>query len=83
MKHIHLHSGKRTKIVATLGPVTNNKEVLKDMIEAGLNAARLNFSHGDQESHAKIIAIVRALSQEMNCPIAIIGDLRGKAPNIA
>jgi pyruvate kinase len=77
VKHLHVHSGKRTKIVATLGPATNDKETLTEMLKAGLNAVRLNFSHGDHQSHAQLITLARELSQEMNSPIAIIGDLRG------
>ncbi len=77
MKQIHVYSDKWTKIVATLGPATNNKETLMEMLKAGLNAVRLNFSHGDHQSHAQLITLTRELSQEMNCPIAIIGDLRG------
>ena len=77
MRNFNLESRKHTKIVATLGPASNTKPIIKAMIEAGLNAARLNFSHGDHDSHAEIIATIRALSEELTCPIAIIGDLRG------
>ena len=77
MKQAHLHSGKRTKVVATLGPATNSKATLKEMLQAGLNVVRLNFSHGDHSSHAQLVTLVRELSREMSCPAAIIGDLRG------
>jgi pyruvate kinase len=55
-----IYSSKRTKIVATLGPASNTEEILRAMIEAGLNAVRLNFSHGTRESHAHNIKLVRA-----------------------
>jgi len=76
-EQVQFHPRKRTKIVATLGPATDDKEILRAMIKAGLNTARLNFSHGDHESHARKISMLRALSEEMQCPLAIIGDLRG------
>ncbi|MEM7029218.1 MAG: pyruvate kinase [Chloroflexota bacterium] len=77
MSLTHFRPQKRTKIVATLGPASSDKKILTAMIKAGLNTARLNFSHGDHDSHAKTIAILRELSESLNCPIAIMGDLRG------
>lgn len=68
---------KKTKIVATLGLVSDNKETLKKMIENGMNVARLNFSHGDYEWHSKTIKIIRELSEEMGVNIGILGDLQG------
>ena len=68
---------KRTKIVATLGLVSDTKETLRAMIENGMNVARLNFSHGDHEWHGKAIKTIRELSAEMNVPIGILGDLKG------
>ncbi|EKD46400.1 MAG: hypothetical protein ACD_67C00247G0001 [uncultured bacterium] len=68
---------KKTKIVATLGLVSDTKEVLKQMIENGMNVARLNFSHGDHEWHQKAINTIRELSEEMDVPIGILGDLQG------
>jgi pyruvate kinase len=67
----------RTKIVCTLGPATATPEVLRSLMEAGLNVARLNFSHGTHEEHARTIAMVRAAAEELNRPIAILGDLQG------
>ena len=52
---------KRTKIVATLGLVSDKKEVLKEMIEAGMNVARLNFSHGSYEWHGNVIKLIRLM----------------------
>ncbi|PIW93713.1 MAG: pyruvate kinase, partial [Candidatus Moranbacteria bacterium CG_4_8_14_3_um_filter_41_13] len=60
---------KQTKIVATIGPASESKEVLQKMIVAGLNVVRLNFSHGAYEWHKMVIDRVRALSREMNVPI--------------
>ncbi|MFQ5577239.1 MAG: pyruvate kinase [Anaerolineae bacterium] len=77
MEHEHIFGGKRTKIVGTLGPASNRKPVLQTLVQAGLNAARLNFSHGSHQSHAQLIALVRDVAAEMGCPIPIIGDLRG------
>lgn len=77
MKDLQRQSRKRTKIVATLGPSTSDRDTLRAMIKAGLNTARLNFSHGDHASHAEKIALIRELSNELDCPVAIMGDLRG------
>lgn len=68
---------KKTKIVATLGLVSDTKETLRKMVENGLNVARLNFSHGDHEWHGKAIKTIRELSEEMGVPIGILGDLQG------
>lgn len=68
---------KRTKIVATIGPASDNKEALRQLIEAGVNVVRLNFSHGTYESHQNIINIVRQLSGETKRPVGILADLQG------
>ena len=68
---------KKTKIVATLGLVSDSKEVLKTLIENGMNVARLNFSHGSHEWHGGIIKTVRELSKEMNVSVGILADLQG------
>lgn len=68
---------KKTKIVATLGLVSDTKEVLKSLIENGMNVARLNFSHGSHEWHGNVIKIIRELSAEMNVPVGILADLQG------
>ena len=68
---------KRTKIVATIGPASQDPGVLRRMILAGLDVVRLNFSHGDYEAHAAVIERVRRLSHDLDVPIAILGDLRG------
>lgn len=68
---------RRTKIVCTIGPATNSEERLEALIRAGMNVARLNFSHGKQEEHATVIARIRAIANRLGCPIAILQDLQG------
>ncbi len=68
---------KRTKIVATIGPASSNEETLREMIRAGMNVARINFSHGDHEQHAQMIALIRRVAEEEQTPVAIMGDLQG------
>lgn len=68
---------KKTKIVATLGLVSDTKEIIKKLIESGMNVARLNFSHGDHKWHGDVIKIIRELSKEMNVSIGILADLQG------
>ena len=68
---------KQTKIVATIGPSSESREVLKGMIEAGVDVARLNFSHGDYEAMGKIIKNIRELNREMGKHVAILADLQG------
>ncbi len=67
----------KTKIIATIGPSSNKKTILKKMITAGMNVARLNFSHGTYKDHSEIIKLIRSLSKEMKQPIAILLDLQG------
>ncbi|HVA58143.1 MAG: pyruvate kinase [Gemmatimonadaceae bacterium] len=66
-----------TKIVCTLGPATATPEALRGLIDAGMNVARINFSHGTHEQHAETVARVRRVADEANRPIAILGDLQG------
>ncbi len=68
---------KRTKILATLGPATNNYESVLELIKAGANGIRLNFSHGTQEERVDQIKWVRKASAEYGKPIAIVQDLQG------
>jgi len=69
--------GHKTKIVCTIGPASESSEVATQMILAGMNVARLNFSHGDFSSHAKIIENLRAASHAAGTPVAIMADLPG------
>lgn len=68
---------KRTKIVATLGPASADKEVLKKMMIEGLDVCRLNFSHGKHEDYATMIRTIRTLNEELNKNTAILADLQG------
>ncbi len=68
---------RRTKIVATIGPACRNPEVLARMVEAGLDVARLNFSHGSREEHAENVTRVRAAAKRVGRPVAILQDLPG------
>ncbi len=68
---------RRTKIVATLGPSTQTHERIVGLIKAGMNVARLNFSHGTHADHAAMIAMVRRASAETGRPITILQDLQG------
>ena len=67
----------KTKIVATIGPASRSPEVLEKLIGAGLNVARLNFSHGDFDSHRKVIEIIRAAARAAGRRVAILADLPG------
>jgi pyruvate kinase len=67
----------RTKIVATIGPASSSIEVLRRMVDAGMNVARLNFSHGSYEDHAVMVKLLRAVEQEMDTPITLLQDLQG------
>ncbi len=68
---------RRTKIVATLGPATDSEARIRELIEAGLDVVRLNFSHGTHEEHAARIARVRAMAEAVGKPVAILLDLQG------
>ena len=68
---------KKTKIVATIGPASDTKETLRELILAGLNVCRINFSHGTYETNGKVITMVRELSKELNTPVGVMVDLQG------
>jgi len=68
---------RRAKIIATLGPSSDNEETLRKLILAGLDIVRLNFSHGNHENHLKNIELIRKLSKELHKPITILQDLQG------
>jgi pyruvate kinase len=67
----------RTKIVATVGPASWSPPVLRQLIEAGVNVFRLNFSHGTHEQHSATLADIRAVSRELDCHVAVLQDLCG------
>jgi pyruvate kinase len=72
-----MERGRRAKIVATLGPASNTPEVFRELVRAGLDVARLNFSHGSHEQKAELIRMVRTISKEERKPICILADLQG------
>ncbi len=74
---------RRTKIVTTLGPATDNEEALSALFKAGANVVRMNFSHGSAEDHIKRTQMVRKVAKELDLNIAILGDLQGPKIRIA
>jgi len=66
-----------TKIVATLGPASWHKEVMVEMIRAGVNVFRVNFSHGDHDTHRRTIKLIKEINEEYNCKTAVLADLQG------
>ncbi len=68
---------KRTKIVCTLGPACRNEETLTKMVLAGMNVARLNFSHGDYAEHAKNIELIKTVREKLGVPLPIMLDTKG------
>lgn len=72
-----MHLGKKTKIVATIGPATSSQEMLEKLLKAGLNVVRLNFSHGDFTEHQEKVDNARAASKKTGIPVAILQDLSG------
>jgi pyruvate kinase len=67
----------KTKIVCTIGPATSSPEMIRELIIAGMNVARLNFSHGDMDDHRKLIKRIRDAADELNQVVAIMADLPG------
>ena len=68
---------RKTKIICTIGPASENEEVLSQMFAAGMNVARLNFSHGTHEEHKKKVELIKRVREKMNLPIAIMLDTKG------
>ena len=68
---------RKTKIVCTIGPACDNEDILKKMCLAGMNVARLNFSHGTHEDHRKAISLIKKVRAELGLPIAILLDTKG------
>jgi len=68
---------RRTKIVTTLGPATDSEETLRELIRAGANVVRLNFSHGNADDHKHRASMVRKIARELEAHVAILGDLQG------
>ena len=68
---------RKTKIICTIGPASENEEVLTQMCLAGMNVARLNFSHGSHPEHEQKVALIKRVRQKLNLPIAILLDTKG------
>lgn len=68
---------RKTKIICTLGPATDDENVIKSLVKAGMNVARLNFSHGDYDEQLKRINMVKKVRKELKQPIAILLDTKG------
>ena len=68
---------RRTKIVCTIGPATASPEMLDRLVDAGMDAARLNFSHGTHEEHGERARLVREAQERAGRPLALIADLQG------
>lgn len=83
MPHTQHAPIRRTKIVTTLGPATDRPGVLDAMVEAGIDVARINFSHGDPEEHRQRVESVRAAAAKHNRHVAVLGDLQGPKIRIA
>ena len=70
----------KTKIVCTIGPASSSRDVLRKLILAGMNVARLNFSHGSHETHRQLVRAIRSVSERLGKPVAILQDLQGPVP---
>ncbi len=68
---------KKTKIICTLGPASDSEEVLSQLVDAGMNVARLNFSHGTHEEHAQKIALIKKVREQKGVPLPILLDTKG------
>src|SRR5512143_2089033 len=68
---------RKAKIVATIGPASESEEVLEKLVLAGVNVARLNFSHGTHEQHAERITRIRKVSEKLGCCVGVLQDLQG------
>src|SRR3954469_2857275 len=68
---------RRTKIVCTIGPASSSREMLDRLVDAGVDAARLNFSHGSHDDHAERARAVRDAQDRASRPLALIADLQG------
>ena len=74
---------RRTKIVATLGPATDQPDTMRRLIQAGVNVVRVNFSHGSHKEHLQRMTLVRQVARELKCVVGILGDLQGPKIRIA
>src|ERR1043165_8941266 len=68
---------RKAKIVATIGPASQSEEELEKLVQAGMNVARMNFSHGTHEQHAERIALIHKVSEKLGVAVGILQDLQG------
>ncbi|HEX2122920.1 MAG TPA: pyruvate kinase, partial [Thermoanaerobaculia bacterium] len=68
---------RRTKILATVGPASSSEEMIERLLTSGVDAFRLNFSHGKHEEHAKVVATIRDVATELGRYVPIVGDIQG------
>ena len=68
---------RKTKIICTIGPASGNEKTLTAMCQAGMNVARLNFSHGTHEGHKEMMDLIKRVREKLNLPIAIMLDTKG------
>lgn len=68
---------RKTKIICTLGPASSDEKTIAEMVKAGMNVARLNFSHGTHEYHKEIIERIKKVRNELKAPLAIMLDTKG------
>src|SRR5687767_12465660 len=68
---------RKVKVVATIGPASQSEEILEKLIRAGMNVARMNFSHGTHAQHAERIALIRKVTEKLGVPVGILQDLQG------
>ena len=68
---------KKTKIICTIGPASENKKVLTEMVKSGMDIMRMNFSHGSHEEHQKKIDLIREINKELNSNVSILLDTKG------
>lgn len=77
------HQARRARIVCTLGPASDSEEMIEQLVLAGMNVARLNFSHGDHDQHRAVYERIRRVSQRLKVPVAILQDLQGPKIRVA
>ncbi len=74
---IHVNNHQKTKILATVGPASSSKEALLDLVQAGVNVFRLNFSHGAHAEHQKVIDNILEINEQYKVHTGILADLQG------
>lgn len=72
-----MYRGRHAKIVATLGPASTSREVIRTLFDKGVDVFRLNFSHGDHADHAERLTIIRDIERETGRPIGVMADMQG------